>query len=98
MPGSTRGAAHGNAEAWIIDAVRSPRGRGKKDKGALSQIHPQRIMAQVLKGLEKRVGFDPGEIDPPGASSVTPGRTCAQLICLDHSKGPVGSIDESASV
>ncbi len=50
-------------EAWIIDALRSPRGRGKKDKGALSQIHPQRIMAQVLQGLEKRVGFDPGEVD-----------------------------------
>ncbi len=47
-------------EAWIIDALRSPRGRGKKDKGALSQIHPQRIMAPVLQGLEKRVGFDPG--------------------------------------
>ena len=25
-------------EAWIIDAVRTPRGRGKKDVGALSGI------------------------------------------------------------
>ena len=28
-------------EAWILDTVRTPRGRGKKDKGALSGIHPQ---------------------------------------------------------
>ena len=51
------------SDAWIIDGLRSPRGRGKKDKGALSTIHPQRIMAQVLVALEERVGFDPGEID-----------------------------------
>ena len=35
-------------EAWIIDAVRSPRGSGKKDKGALSHLHPQKILGQVL--------------------------------------------------
>ena len=44
-------------EAWIIDAVRSPRGKGK-DTGALHNVHPQRILAQVLNGLKDRVGFD----------------------------------------
>lgn len=51
------------SDAWIIDGLRSPRGRGKKDKGALSSIHPQRIMAQVLVALQERAGFDPGDID-----------------------------------
>ena len=37
-------------EAWIIDAVRSPRGKGK-DTGALHDVHPQRILAQVLNAL-----------------------------------------------
>ena len=38
-------------EAWIIDAVRSPRGKGK-DNGALHDVHPQRILAQVLNALQ----------------------------------------------
>lgn len=51
------------AEAWIIDGVRSPRGRGKPGVGSLSEIHPQRIMAQVLNGLKDRVGFDPADVE-----------------------------------
>ena len=50
-------------EAWIIDAVRSPRGRGKPGVGSLSHIHPQRGMAQVLNGLKNKVGFDPADIE-----------------------------------
>ena len=38
-------------EAWIIDAVRTPRGKGKKDTGALSGIHPQELLAQCLNAL-----------------------------------------------
>ena len=47
------------SEAWIIDAVRSPRGRGKPGVGSLSNLHPQRCMAQVLNGLRDKVGFRP---------------------------------------
>jgi acetyl-CoA C-acetyltransferase len=50
-------------EAWIIDAVRSPRGIGKQGKGALAHLHPQRVLAQVLTGLQERVGFDPADVD-----------------------------------
>lgn len=50
-------------EAWIIDAVRSPRGRGKPGVGSLSHIHPQRCMAQVLNGLKDKVGFDPADVE-----------------------------------
>ncbi len=51
------------ATAYIVDAVRSPRGRGKAGKGALSGIHPQRILAQVLQGLAKKSGLDPRHVD-----------------------------------
>jgi acetyl-CoA C-acetyltransferase len=51
------------AEAWIIDAVRSPRGRGKPGAGALSHLHPQRCLAQVLNGLQKKVGFDTADVE-----------------------------------
>jgi acetyl-CoA C-acetyltransferase len=49
-------------EAWIIDGVRSPRGRGKTS-GALHHIHPQELLAQVLNALRDRVGFDPDDVD-----------------------------------
>ena len=38
-------------DAYIIDAVRTPRGRGKAGKGALSGIHPQELLAQTLNQL-----------------------------------------------
>ncbi|MCP4005789.1 MAG: acetyl-CoA C-acetyltransferase [bacterium] len=50
-------------EAWIIDGVRSPRGRGKPGKGGLSHIHPQQAMAQVLNALRDRVGFDEKDVE-----------------------------------
>ena len=53
----------GEREAWIIDGVRSPRGIGKKGKGSLSHLHPQRILAQVLSTLQERVGFDPADVE-----------------------------------
>jgi acetyl-CoA C-acetyltransferase len=48
--------------AWIIDAVRSPRGKGK-ESGGLHDVHPQRVLAQVLNALQARVGFDTAEVD-----------------------------------
>jgi acetyl-CoA C-acetyltransferase len=42
------------ADAYIIDAVRTPRGRGKAGKGALSGIHPQELLAQALNQLSQR--------------------------------------------
>ncbi len=50
-------------EAWIIDAVRTPRGRGKKDKGALSGIHPQELLAQTLNQLADRTGIVKGDVE-----------------------------------
>ena len=49
--------------AYIIDAVRTPRGRGKAGKGALSGIHPQEILAQTLNRLLAKSGVEPGAVD-----------------------------------
>jgi acetyl-CoA C-acetyltransferase len=51
------------AHAYILDAVRTPRGRGKAGKGALSGIHPQELLAQTLNGLVRRTGLDAAEVD-----------------------------------
>ena len=51
------------AEAYIIDAVRTPRSIGKMGKGALSTMHPQHIAATVLKALKDRNNLDTAEVD-----------------------------------
>ncbi len=51
------------AEAYIIDAVRTPRGVGKPGKGALSHLHPQHLAATVLKALKDRNHLDTKTVD-----------------------------------
>src|SRR5664280_3307710 len=49
-------------EALIIDAIRSPRGKGKPG-GGLHEVHPQRVLAQVLEALRKRNELDTSDVD-----------------------------------
>ena len=49
--------------SYILDAARTPRGRGKAGKGALSGIHPQALFAQVLRALQARGGWDARAVD-----------------------------------
>jgi acetyl-CoA C-acetyltransferase len=49
--------------SYVIDAARTPRGRGKAGKGALSGIHPQELFAQVLNALAKRLGLATSSVD-----------------------------------
>ena len=50
-------------EAYIIDAVRTPRGVGKPGKGALSHLHPQHLAATVLKAIRDRNNLDTATVD-----------------------------------
>ena len=51
------------SEAWIIDACRTPRGIGKRGKGALAHLHPQHLGATVLRAIAERNPIDTAEID-----------------------------------
>ncbi len=51
------------ADAFIIDACRTPRGIGKQGKGALAHLHPQHVAATVLKALAERNGLDTADVD-----------------------------------
>jgi acetyl-CoA C-acetyltransferase len=51
------------ADAYIIDAVRTPRGVGKPGKGALSHLHPQHLAATVLKAIKERNNLDTSTVD-----------------------------------
>ena len=44
-------------EAYIYDAVRTPRGKGRKD-GALHEVTAVRLSAQVLNALKDRNGLE----------------------------------------
>jgi acetyl-CoA C-acetyltransferase len=48
------------AEAYVVDAVRSPVGRRG---GGLSQVHPADLGAHVLRALVDRTGVDPAAVE-----------------------------------
>ena len=50
-------------DAYIIDAVRTPRGGGKPGKGALSHRHPQHLASTVLKAIATRNKLDTATVD-----------------------------------
>lgn len=51
------------AEAYIIDACRTPRGIGKIGKGALAHLHPQHLGATVLKAIAERNNLNTEDVD-----------------------------------
>ncbi len=50
-------------EAWIIDTARTPRGIGKQNKGALWEIHPQKLLSTVLQAVAERNDLNTEEVD-----------------------------------
>ncbi len=57
--------------AMIFDAVRTPRGKGKKD-GSLHEVKPVDLLAGLLVKLQKRHGFDPAALDDVVMGVVSP--------------------------
>ena len=51
------------SNAYIVDAVRTPRGIGKAGKGALSHMHPQHLGAAVLGALRDRNNLNTAQVD-----------------------------------
>ena len=58
-------------EAFIFDALRTPRGKGKKD-GALYSVKPVDLVAGLLKALQARNGLDTSQVDDIVLGCVTP--------------------------
>jgi acetyl-CoA C-acetyltransferase len=59
------------ADAYIFDAVRTPRGKGKKD-GALHEITALSLASQVLEQLRDRNGLDTSVVDDVVLGCVSP--------------------------
>jgi acetyl-CoA C-acetyltransferase len=57
-------------EALIFDAIRTPRGKGKRD-GSLYEVKPVTLLAGVLQELQHRNDFDTGEVEDVVMGCVT---------------------------
>ena len=58
-------------EAYVYDAVRTPRGKGKAD-GSLHEISPIALATQVLEGVRDRNEMDAGLVDDVAFGCVSP--------------------------
>ncbi len=57
--------------AFVYDAIRTPRGKGRKD-GALHEVKPVDLLAGTLAALQRRHGFDTARVDDVVMGCVTP--------------------------
>jgi acetyl-CoA acetyltransferase family protein len=58
-------------EVYIVDAVRTPIGRGRED-GALHAIHPVDLLARALDTVVRRAGVEKSQVEDIVAGCVTP--------------------------
>ena len=58
-------------EAYVFDAVRTPRGKGKKD-GSLHEVKPINLLSGLLRDLQKRHQFDTAMVDDVVMGVVSP--------------------------
>ncbi|EPJ8740170.1 acetyl-CoA C-acetyltransferase [Acinetobacter baumannii] len=59
------------SEAYIIDAIRTPRGKGKKD-GSLYEVKPITLLTTLLNELQQRYQLDTSKVDDIVLGCVTP--------------------------
>jgi len=60
-----------HSAAFVYDAIRTPRGKGRKD-GALHEVKPVDLLAGTLAALQRRHGFDTARVDDVVMGCVTP--------------------------
>ena len=58
-------------QAYVYDAIRTPRGKGKKD-GSLHEVKPVNLLAGVLSELQRRNDLDTSQVDDVVMGVVSP--------------------------
>jgi acetyl-CoA C-acetyltransferase len=58
-------------EAYVFDAIRTPRGKGKKD-GSLHEVKPVNLLAGLLTELQRRNDLDTAAVDDVVMGVVSP--------------------------
>ena len=80
------------AEAYIFDAVRTPRSKGKQG-GTLNEVKPIRLLAGLLEGLQERHDLDTGRVDDVIMGCVAP--VLEQGSCIAKAAAQSAGWDES---
>ncbi len=60
----------GGREVVIVEAVRTPVGRGHKEKGYYRDTHPSTLLAHAYSEVVSRAGIDPAEVEDVVAGCV----------------------------
>jgi acetyl-CoA acyltransferase len=63
------GASHGR-EVVIVEAARTPIGRGHPEKGDFRDVHPNALLGATYTAVLERSGLDPAEVDAVHAGCV----------------------------
>src|SRR5215213_4159581 len=66
-------ASNGNfqgREVVIVEAVRTPVGRGHEEKGYYKDVHPSNLLAKVYSEVFERTGIEPTEVEDVVAGCV----------------------------
>lgn len=69
-------------KSYILGAARTPRGQGKPGTGALTGVHPQELLATVLRELPARAG------EVAGFQAILPLRSAAAQRMPERVAGP----------
>src|SRR4030081_3894548 len=73
-------------EVVIVEAARTPIGRGHREKGYYKDVHPNELLGATYKAVIERSGIDPSEVDGVVAGAVTQvgeqGMNIARNACL----------------
>lgn len=80
--------------AYIYDAVRTPRGKGKQD-GSLHEVRPVKLLADLLDALKKRHDLDTARVDDVVMGCVT--ASSDQGSCLPKAALQVSSWDQQVA-
>src|SRR5829696_3426588 len=60
-------------EVVIVEAARTPIGRGHAEKGYYRDVHPNELLGSVYKAVIERAGIDPADVDDVVAGAVNQG-------------------------
>jgi len=60
------------AEAYVFDAIRTPRGRGKAGAGSLYEVAPIELVSGLMHALQERNDLDTSQVDDVVLGCVTP--------------------------
>src|SRR6478609_7275128 len=58
-------------EVVIVEAARTPVGRGHREKGIYKDIHPATLLGETYKAVIERTGIDAAEVEDVVAGAVS---------------------------